>query len=1117
VSSPAAPPRRAPRLSARELASALGLHPPTDEQAAVIESPLAPAVVIAGAGSGKTETTAARVVWLIANRLVSPAAVLGLTFTRKAAAELAGRIRHRLGQWRAVVAHDAPDDTEHLAELVAGEPTVLTYAAYAGRLVADHAMRLGAEPQPRQLSPAMCWQLADSVVRRYQGALPENIGAMSSVPRYVLTLSQQLADHLVTVDDLERLSCELMNRWQSLPIGASTRCEYPGDTRTFVDATHHRLALLPLVRQLAEAKTNQSAADFAEQMTLAARLAAVPAVARIEQEQYAAVLLDEYQDTGHAQVLMLSRLFGAGHPVTAVGDPFQSIYAWRGASVGTMRRFPGVFRAADGSPAPTFPLATSWRNDRAVLDSANAVAAPLRAHDPIAVQLRPRPLAGSGQVHAAVLETVQDEAHWLAHQMRSLWDERPAGDRTAAVLVRRRSQICMIRDALVAAGLPVEVVGLGGLLAMPEIIDVVATLRVLGDHKAGAALARLLTGARWRIGPRDLAALSRRARQLQRQAQPVGPQMADARTSDPGESAEPVNQVEPLSLVEALDDLGSPDLYSATGYARLQACADELRALRHRLAVALPELVADVERTIGVDLEVAARADRAVVGRAHLDRFLDEAARFAADAEQATLSAFLAFLEAAETEEYGLDAAEADVAKERVQVLTVHAAKGLEWDVVAVPGLVDAVFPATAKGVDWTRSRQILPSELRGDRDEVPALSLVGAADRRDVARRLERHTDEVRAHHEHEERRLAYVAFTRARSVLLVSGYVWDTARKPRAVSPFLAELRDSAEVDTWFVVKDGAPNPLLAGAAAASWPVDPLGSRRPDVVAGAELVRAALAEPQGSPQRSGRGKAARTRAASWSRDVDVLLAERSALAAGSVTDVALPSSLSVSQLVLLRQDPHRLARSIRRPVPERPAPLARRGTRFHAWLEERWGRQPLLDVDELPGAADEGNDDAEFEALRQAFTRSVWVSRTPIDVEVPFEMELDGSILRGRMDAVFADRGGGWTVVDWKTGRPPSGIAADAAAVQLAVYRLAWAALCGLGESELTQIRAAFHYVSQNVTVHPVDLLDADGLRRLLAGTGRPTGAAEPAVATSANVDDRDRSGARVRPLSS
>src|SRR4249920_4084589 len=178
---------------------------------------------------------------------------------------------------------------------------------------------------------------------------------------------------------------------------------------------------------------------------------------------------------------------------------------------------------------------------------------------------------------------------------------------------------------------------------MPEIVDVVATLRVLADHRSGSALARLLAGARWRIGPTDLAALSRRARWLARQrAEPVdGTEPSDA-VADPG------------SLVEALDDLGPPGAYSAEGYRRMSALSGELRELRQRLSGPLPELVADVEQTIGVGVEVAARADRARVGRAHLDRFLDEAAQFAADADEATLSAFLAFLDAAEDEENAL-------------------------------------------------------------------------------------------------------------------------------------------------------------------------------------------------------------------------------------------------------------------------------------------------------------------------------------------------------------------------------------------------------------------------------------------------------------------------------
>jgi DNA helicase-2/ATP-dependent DNA helicase PcrA len=1061
---------RAHLISPRELAGLLGLPEPTPEQAAVIESPLAPAVVIAGAGSGKTETMAARVVWLVANRVVRPDAVLGLTFTRKAASELGRRIRRRLAQWRQVVERERPDEQEHLAELLAGEPTVLTYAAYAGRLVGEHALRLGAEPDARLISQAVAWQLADEVSRRYPGALPPDIGAPSSVPRYVLAMSGQLADHLVTPDQVETLCDSTLDWFAALPPGRNIRAEYPGETRGFIDSTRHRKALLPLVRAFAAAKAALPAVDFADQMTIAARLAALPEVVEVERGRFAAVLLDEYQDTGHAQVETLRGLFGEGHPVTAVGDPFQSIYGWRGASAGNIGRFAGTFPGAEGDPATVYPLATSFRNDRLILEAANAVAAPLRS-GPTSVELRASRAAGPGTIRLARTHTVEDEARWVAERVRAAWDELPVGARTAAVLVRRRSQISLLAEALLSAGLPVEVVGLGGLLTTPEVVDVVATLRVLVRHDTGTSLARLLTGARWRIGPSDLAALRDRARWL-------------ARPSAPTERGVPSN-VEPLSLVEALDDPGEPDRYSVEGYRRLVQLSDELRRLRRRITAPLPELVADVERALGIDIEVAARPDRARTGRVHLDRFLDVAADFAAEADEATLTAFLAFLEAAEDEENGLEAGEIVVDTERVQVLTVHGAKGLEWDVVAVPGLVRGVFPAEARSVNWTRTRHELPGPLRGDRADLPTLRLDDAADRREVRDRLQRHHDDLVERHADEERRLAYVALTRARTVLLASGYVWDTAARPREVSPFLADIAPFVETpDEWVEPEPDATNPLTAQARTALWPLDPLGpfpgdggpGRRPAVEAGAALVRAAAEVlPIGLGDR----------AEQWRSDVDRLLAERTRLARGGTIDVELPRHLSVSQLVELERDPGELARSIRRPLPRRPAPWARRGTEFHRWLEQRWQAQTLLDLDQLPGAADETAGDADFEALREAFLASEWAHRTPTEVEVPFEMAIGGGrVVRGRMDAVFGSADEGWTVVDWKTGRTPTGADARAAAVQLAAYRLAWARLCGIPDGQVHRIRAAFHYVRSNHTVEPTRLLDAAGLRDLVAG---------------------------------
>jgi len=1065
-------------ISALELSRVLGLeHPPTDEQAAVIESGAAPSVVIAGAGSGKTETMAARVVWLVANRVVAPEQILGLTFTRKAAAELGRRIRRRLAQWRLAVERDSPDDVEYLAVLRATEPTVSTYAAFAGRLVSEHALRLGAEPDARLLSEAVRWQLADRVMRTYEAALPADVGAKSSVVGYVLAMAGQFADHLVEAHQVEDFCDGLIARVEQLP----GKLNKTGPVPDLLKSLRHRRALLPLAERFAVAKQQLQAVDFGDQMTLAAQLATLPEVAEIEQARYRAVLLDEYQDTGHAQIAMLHGLFGGGHNVTAVGDPFQSIYGWRGASAGNIGAFASTFRAVDGKPATVFPLATSFRNDRIVLHAANAIAEDLREAAAIA-ELVPGPNAGDGSLKVAFAATDGEEADWLAAELSTAWAAIPPGARTASVLVRRRAQISVVADALRAHGLPVEVVGLGGLLTTPEVADVVATLRVLAGFTANSALARLLTGPRWRIGVRDLAALRDRARWLQRSGSPDGSQ-PDGSQQTAGQLNDTVVELpsdeEQASIIEALDDLGSPDHYSSEGYRRLSALSAELRRLRRRVSASLPELISDVERSSGVDIEVMARPDRNTVGRVHLDRFLDEAARFvieAGDASTSTLTAFLAFLEAAEAEENGLESGEVEVAAERVQILTVHGAKGLEWDIVAVPGLSERVFPAEPKAQNWARARQELPSPLRGDRIDLPALAIEHAGDLQELKAELDAHQAAVVARHEREERRLAYVALTRAKHVLLASGYAWDGGvTKPRQPSRFLEQLREFAEPVAWAIADDTDTNPLAGVDRRLSWPVDPLNStRRAAVEAGAALVRAAN---DAVPDLFGAGSLGE-----WDHDVTVLLAERARLSSGSGFDVPLPAQLSVSQLVELERDPTELARSLRRPLPRPPAPWARRGTAFHTWLEQRWQAQTLLDVDQLPGAADEGANDADFVELRDAFERSEWGGRTPAEVEVPFEMAIGGGIVRGRMDAVFTDADGGWVVVDWKTGRKPTGAAAQAAAVQLAAYRLAWVRLLGLPDDAVDSVRAAFHYVRTGETVEPAALLDAAGLIALI-----------------------------------
>jgi DNA helicase II / ATP-dependent DNA helicase PcrA len=1045
--------------SPEDIARSLGLPPPTAEQVAIITGPLAPAVVIAGAGSGKTETMAARVVWLVANGLVGADRILGLTFTRKAASELHQRVSDRLRRFNRAI--QSADD-------YVDPPTVLTYAAYAGRLVDEHSMLLGHEPGSLLLSEAGRWQVADAVARRYDRAFTVEAGVLATVTERMIDLAGQLADHLVEPEQLAAFSERFRSVLSDLPPGRNARKEFPADVERFLDTLTRRVELLPLVELFQQAKERIGALDFADQMVLAARLAQFPSVVAAERARYDVILLDEYQDTGFAQNAMLRALFADGRAVSAVGDPLQSIYSWRGASTSNLSQFASTFRDRAGLPAREFSLMTSWRNDETILGVANIVAKPLRRHAQPA--LRPSPVAAGGRVACALVDTVEAEARWIAGRLRDEWDfaaPQPgaSGCRTLAVLVRKRSAIAAIAQALIDAELPVEVVDLGGLLSLPEIADIRCVLHVLADHSAGGALGRLLTGARWRIGAADLVALHGRAKALAAQ---VG---NDEERLDP-------------SLVEALDDLGDPQRYSSTGYSRLAELGALLRRLRRRLDLPLPDLIAEIERELGLDVEVATRAESAGAayadaGRANLARFVDTAARFVDERSGAGLTAFLSYLNAAEDEEYGLKPVAVEVQAERVQILTVHAAKGLEWDAVAVAGLVDKTFPDQPRGHDWASAVALIPNALRGDSDSLPDLDLSGCEDRAAAAQCLKKHREEVSARHRSEERRLAYVAFTRARHALYLSGAVWGSGSTPREPSEFLCEVcvPELAKVDGWYEAPDGAQNPSQSEVGTANWPADPLSlERRRLLQAGAAKVRGGSDEDRAAPG------SVSPRAAAWRRDVATLLSERARTATPDVVEVPLPRSLSASTVVALAENPEALARHLRRPVPIRPLSQARTGTAFHEWLEQRWGSAALLDIDELPGSVDESVDAGELQSLRGAFGRSAWAERTPIAVEVPFEMTLGGRIIRGRMDAVFRDRRGRFTVVDWKTGRLPTGTAAQHKAIQLAIYRLAWAQLHDVPDDRLDTVSAAFHYVADNITVAPADLLDAGGLRRLI-----------------------------------
>ena len=387
-------------------------------------------------------------VWLLANGIVEPDQVLGLTFTRKAAGELAERVRRRLrtlaraAAAEGVVLHGTVDPGRGDALAGLSRPTISTYNSYAASLVADHALRLGLDPSARLLGEAAQWQLASEVVEAWSDDLDTD-AATSTVIEAVLTLSGALDEHLLDAAGARAGVEGILEAIAATPAGEPAREPY-AEVKKLLRSLGERVRVLDLVAEYRTRKRAGDAIDFGDQVALAARLALdVPEVGAGERQRFRVVLLDEYQDTSYAQLTLLGALFGGGHPVTAVGDPNQSIYGWRGASAGGLEGFPTSFAQVrdDGTraPADVHQLSTSWRNDRLILAAANHVAAPLRASTTrVAVPvLAARPGAGEGRVHAHVAETLEDEARAVAQFVaRPVATGRPgtrAGHRGGAV------------------------------------------------------------------------------------------------------------------------------------------------------------------------------------------------------------------------------------------------------------------------------------------------------------------------------------------------------------------------------------------------------------------------------------------------------------------------------------------------------------------------------------------------------------------------------------------------------------------------------------------------------------------------------------------------------------
>jgi DNA helicase-2/ATP-dependent DNA helicase PcrA len=1030
-----------------------------EQEAAVQSAPVdSPSLVVAGAGSGKTELMSVRVLWLVANGFARPEQILGLTFTRKAAAELSKRIYESLLKLR-----DSelwPADLEYDFT----PPNISTYNAYANGLFRDFALNIGYEPDAALLTEAAAFQLAREVVVRHGSDIDNRLTDLdvnlNPLVDAVLALAQEMNDNIVKSEEIENLISSIVSTLDGLPKkeGSSdlTQFGYMADVFKPLLSTP---VIAKLASAYAEEKRRQGYVDYSDQVALAERaVREVPAVRDRERANFTQVLLDEYQDTSFLQTRLLKNLF-AGSSVFAVGDPNQSIYGWRGASASNLSQFHDDFESSNSGS--NFTLSTSWRNPASVLDLANRLTGDLKV-----VTLQPRPDAGAGQIEIRFEQDMHQEADSVAAWFKA----KMASDATGALLMRKRSQMPLFVDAMQSRGLEVEVVGLGGLLELPEIVDLISALRVIHYPEAGSQLIRLLTGPRWRIGAKDIERLYRYASRL---AKPEDDKIrAGLRDS--------LAKEDTISIVDALDTLleeRSPEKigFSDVGLPRLRDAAQTLRNFRRRTGMPLVEFVRVVEQELWLDIEVAANPRRKNP-MAHLNAFAAVVSGYAGSNARPHLGAFLEWLEFADERER-FEVPNTNPEKGVVQVLTIHAAKGLEWDNVCVANLVEGDFPGDGKGSTGWLGVGRLPYPLRGDCESLPVWDYQFVASQPAAKKSQDDFKQACKSHQLNEELRLIYVAVTRPKDSLLLTGSYWKPGnKKPREASRFLlAALELESLSALQLPVLEAESNPLSEVQKFESWPIDPLGERHRKVV---EAARDRTLEAIDRAQQLAEGLAFGDRVQT---DIDLLLAERDE-AFDQANLVQLPVRVPASRFKDFVADLPALTERYRRPMPQKPYKQTRNGTLFHSWVEARFGAEHLSEEHDSLDNQNESFASEDIQQLKANFEGSRWAALEPLEIEREIQLTIGANTFICKLDAVFATSDG-VEIVDWKTGKKPKDVKEESLrALQLALYRLAYSRFSGL---PLEKIEASFYFVAGDSEVKPARLLNEAELIELWNGT--------------------------------
>lgn len=929
---------------------------PSDEQTAILNHPLVPLRIAAGAGTGKTTTLAHRISKLVSDG-IEPEQILGITFTNKAAEELAERVT-------ATLADSHEDEFDAVRQV-----DIHTYHGFAASLLREFGPIVGVERATSIITPTFSRQLFhDALEGGTFQELDITYRGIVSKPAY---LAGTMGDHLVTVEDITNLM--------------------PSDPD---QVWNERGEVLGIVERYQAEKRRIRVVDYADLISKAHELVrSHPEIAARIRDRYRAVFLDEYQDTNAAQREMLRAIFSDGFPVTAVGDGDQTIYEWRGASLENFSGFAHHFPLSDGSPAASLPLSVNRRSGSLILEVANSARAAINSD--LRIPLVAPDDAPGGSVQTQWFSTAMDEAAFIAAEVARLASEG-LSYKNIAVLFRKNKDIELIRATLEDHQIPVEVANLGGLLGIPEVGDVHAWLRILHDPEDGPALLRILLGSRYRLGMADLKPFAQWVR----------------RSPDDTLTRRTILEgIDQLSAVEGVDAL-TP---------RAQGSLEEFRATYRALlaeaqGVSLVELVRRVLNATGAWLEVEAMEDASrLSARLNLYRFLDLAEDWSPLEGRPSLGAFVDYLSVMiedQTEE--IDTARLS-GEDAVSLLTVHRAKGLEWDTVFIPALYHGNFPSFSQGYeDPVKRSQVLPFELRLDRASLPNMNeTIPEKDR----------TASLKARHGEQEMRLAYVGITRAKARLYVTGASWNGGPEPRKTaakpSTLFALLEDHAVTTSLGHATDG-PRPTSLRIEPTTGAPDPT---FPNSWDGA--LRAAMTDIEWP----------RARAA----QLDLTHAYDDLVNQFQETLFSLPPPTpaeqaelevmtSVTSLVTFATCPKRYYWSAVDPLPRRASLAAQRGTEVHRKIElHARGAVPLTEATDdtydvletdIPRITDPSEHSKPGLDPYRVYLSSRFATESPRHIEAPFRMKLRDGIVRGRVDAIYGTDDA-WEIVDFKSGQ--------------------------------------------------------------------------------------------------